>query len=274
MTHLAKVIPPPKTFGVLEFDHWRGERVRLAYDNYRRRLKNRVFQKGELELLDFPVEALPADCLGKELQIFIDYYIQIHSAGWTKEDDSKRVSESTFNRALIRKGVRPTIQAELYRWVRDYQKYADRVGLNKDEVGQRITQLKKAAKSVYLRARQEVLGEPLPELEAESEGKTDRDESVEHRREVMFGFLKRSSLKVKGKKDAARVLRNTKHLHQLYKLFAETETMMISSSQYRDVTWSGLEIYDDLQEMYDEQIANYLVKDMQRNWGRLWDKSH
>ncbi len=97
----------------------------------------------------------------------------------------------------------------------------------------------------------------------------DRDEKVEKRRKLMFEFLKQASLKMGTKRKTAIILRRLTHRHQLYDLLDKEEIPMISSSYYQHIeNWSDLK--EDSQR--DDAVANYLVKDMQRNWDRFWNK--
>ena len=94
-----------------------------------------------------------------------------------------------------------------------------------------------------------------------------RDPEVEQRRQMMFEFLRERG--ITDKEDAAKSIRRKDLRARLYDVFQENSVAMVESDKYRGIEWP--ELMEEKHTLLDLDMAAYLVKDMGRNWDRLWN---
>ena len=84
----------------------------------------------------------------------------------------------------------------------------------------------------------------------------------------MFQFLREQG--VTNKVDAAKSIWRKDHRARLYDVFQENSVAMVESDKYETIRkWS--ELMEEKHTVLDLDMAAYLVKDMGRNWDRLWN---
>ena len=94
-----------------------------------------------------------------------------------------------------------------------------------------------------------------------------RDPEVGARRQMMFQFLREQE--ITNKKDAAKSIWRKDHRARLYDVFQENSVAMVESDKYETIRkWS--ELKKEEHALLDLDMTAYLVKDMRRNWDRLW----
>ena len=88
---------------------------------------------------------------------------------------------------------------------------------------------------------------------------------VAWRRQKMFEFLREQG--ITNKEDAAKHIRQMDFRERLYDYFDEQKVEMIESEDYSEIRkWADLKGTAD-----DLQATDSLIKDMRRNWDRLWN---
>ena len=84
---------------------------------------------------------------------------------------------------------------------------------------------------------------------------------------MMFEFLRERG--ITDKEDAAKSIWRKDLRARLYDVFQENSVAMVESDKYRGIEWP--ELMEEKHTLLDLVMAAYLVKDMRRHWGRLWN---